>query len=137
MIGGLSGTTRGKARRTTIADRPQPVPPISSSAASDLAPNRLWVADLTHVSTWAGIRLRGLCHRRLRSQGILGWRVAAMATSMVLDAIRASHLDRQQEGVLDPERRYPPRIGISVHIDPVPAARRTGIFVGRAVRKLL
>ncbi|CMJ86013.1 transposase IS6110 [Mycobacterium tuberculosis] len=32
---GLSGTTRGKARRTTSLIRPQPVPPISSSAASD------------------------------------------------------------------------------------------------------
>jgi putative transposase len=52
---GLSGATRGKARRTTIADP-------ASARPADLvqrrfgppAPNRLWVADITYVSTWSG-----------------------------------------------------------------------------------
>ncbi len=47
------------------------------------------------------VRLRGLCHRRLRSQDP-GLRVAStMATSMVLDAIEQAIWTRQQEGVLD------------------------------------
>jgi transposase InsO family protein len=52
---GLSGARRGKKKRTTIAD-PQAV------RAADLvgrkfnppAPNVLWVADFTYVSTWSG-----------------------------------------------------------------------------------
>jgi putative transposase len=50
---GLSGATRGKTRKTTIAD-------LAAVRPADLvqrrfgppAPNRLWVADLTCVSTW-------------------------------------------------------------------------------------
>jgi putative transposase len=52
---GLAGATRGKARRTTIADP-------AALRRDDLvhrqfgpaAPNRLWVAELTYVWTWSG-----------------------------------------------------------------------------------
>lgn len=52
---GLSGATRGKARKTTVAD---PVAARPADLAGHLfgppAPNRLWMADLTYVSTWSG-----------------------------------------------------------------------------------
>ncbi|CMC24253.1 is6110%2C transposase [Mycobacterium tuberculosis] len=52
---GLSGTTRGKARRTTIADPATARPAdLVQRRFGPPAPNRLWVADLTYVSTWAG-----------------------------------------------------------------------------------
>ncbi|GAB4668602.1 hypothetical protein MAHJHV65_44640 [Mycobacterium avium subsp. hominissuis] len=85
---GLSGATRGKARKTTVAD---PVAARPADLAGHLfgppAPNRLWMADLTYVSTWSGfadvVFVVDAYARR-----ILGRRVAAtMATSMVLDAI--------------------------------------------------
>jgi putative transposase len=54
---GLSGAVRGrpKTRRTTV-------PQLATARPADLvgrqvtapAPNRLWVADLTYVSTWTG-----------------------------------------------------------------------------------
>jgi len=49
------------------------------------APNRLWVADLTYVSTWSGFACVGLAIDAYRKR-ILGWRVATMAALMVLDA---------------------------------------------------
>jgi putative transposase len=52
---GLSGATRGRARKTTIAD-PAAVRPadLVQRRFGPPAPNRLWVADLTYVSTWSG-----------------------------------------------------------------------------------
>ena len=51
----LAGVRRGKGKRTTfpgeISARPQDLVERSFVAA---APNRLWVADLTYVSTWGG-----------------------------------------------------------------------------------
>jgi putative transposase len=52
---GLAGAVRGKTVRTTVSDK-------DGVRAADLvkrqftagAPNRLWVADFTYVSTWAG-----------------------------------------------------------------------------------
>lgn len=52
---GLAGAVRGKTRRTTIAD-PAAVRPadLVQRQFEPAAPNRLWVADLTYVSTWSG-----------------------------------------------------------------------------------
>jgi putative transposase len=99
---GLSGAVRGKARRTTIADS-------TASRPADLvqrqfappAPNRLWVADLTYVSTWSGFAYVAFVIDAY-ARRILGWRVAStMATSMVLDAIEQAIWTRQQEGAME------------------------------------
>ena len=99
---GLSGATRGKTRKTTIAD-PAAVRPadLVQRRFGPPAPNRLWVADLTCVSTWWGFAYVALVVDAY-ARRILGWRVAAtMATSMVLDAIEQAIWTRQQEGVLN------------------------------------
>jgi len=50
---GLSGAVRGKVKRTTIAG---PAGPRATDLVrrdfTPLAPDRLWVADITYVSTW-------------------------------------------------------------------------------------
>ncbi|WP_251826362.1 IS3-like element IS6110/IS987 family transposase, partial [Mycobacterium tuberculosis] len=99
---GLSGTTSGKARRTTIADPATARPAdLVQRRFGPPAPNRLWVADLTYVSTWAGFAYVAFVTDAY-ARRILGWRVAStMATSMVLDAIEQAIWTRQQEGVLD------------------------------------
>jgi putative transposase len=52
---GLSGATRGKTRKTTIADPTAARPAdLVQRRFGPPAPNRLWVADLTYVSTWSG-----------------------------------------------------------------------------------
>ncbi len=85
---GLQGAHRGKVKRTTIPD-PQGV------RARDLvlrqfnppAPNRLWVADMTYVSTWSGFGYVAFVIDAY-SRRIVGWRTATtMTSSLVLDAI--------------------------------------------------
>ena len=99
---GLTGATRGKARRTTIADPCAARPAdLVQRQFGPPAPNRLWVADLTYVSTWSGFAYVAFVVDAY-ARRILGWRVAStMATSMVLDAIEQAIWTRQQEGILD------------------------------------
>ena len=62
--------------------------PTSSSVGSrPAAPNRLWVADITYVSTWSGF-----CYTAfvvdVFSRRIVGWRVSAtLRTDLALDAL--------------------------------------------------
>jgi putative transposase len=99
---GLSGAVRGTARRTTIADPAAARPAdLVQRRFGPPAPNRLWVADLTYVSTWSGFAYVAFVIDAY-ARRILGWRVGAtMATSMVLDAIEQAIWTRQQEGVMD------------------------------------
>jgi putative transposase len=99
---GLTGAIRGKARKTTIADPAAARPAdLVQRQFAPAAPNRLWVADLTYVSTWSGFAYVAFVVDAY-ARRILGWRVAStMSTSMVLDAIEQAIWTRQQEGVLD------------------------------------
>jgi putative transposase len=99
---GLTGAVRGKTKRTTIAD-PAAVRPadLVQRQFAPPAPNRLWVADLTYVSTWSGFAYVAFVIDAY-ARRILGWRVAATtATSMVLDAIEQAIWTRQKEGTID------------------------------------
>lgn len=99
---GLAGATRGKPRRTTIADPTAPRPAdLVQRRFAPPAPNRLWVADLTYVSTWSGFAYVAFVVDAY-ARRILGWRVAStMVTSMVLDAIEQAIWTRHQEGIRD------------------------------------
>jgi putative transposase len=99
---GLTGAVRGKTKRTTIADPTAPRPAdLVQRRFAPPAPNRLWVADLTYVSTWSGFAYVAFVVDAY-ARRILGWRVAAtMATSMVLDGIEQAIFTRQREGVFD------------------------------------
>jgi putative transposase len=99
---GLTGARRGKKKRTTIAD-PQAV------RAGDLvgrkfdppAPNVLWVADFTYVSTWSGWVYVAFVIDAY-SRRIVGWRTATSMTSqLVLDAIEHAIWTRDRDGVAD------------------------------------
>jgi putative transposase len=99
---GLRGAHRGKVRRTTIPD-------TQGVRARDLvgrqfnppAPNRLWVADMTYVSTWSGFVYAAFVIDAY-SRRIVGWRTATtMTSSLVLDAIEHAIWTRQRDGVGD------------------------------------
>ena len=96
---GLVGARRGSKKRTTIADpaakRPED---LVGRDFEPVAPNRLWVADITYVSTWAGwVYVAFVIDAYARR--ILGWRVAAtMTTAMVLDALEQAIWTREREG---------------------------------------
>ena len=62
------------------------------------APNRLWVADMTYVSTWSGwVYVAFVIDAYARR--IIGWRTAtSMTTSLVLDAIEHAIWTRERAG---------------------------------------
>jgi putative transposase len=99
---GLAGAVRGKTKKTTISDPTAARPAdLVGRRFGPPAPNRLWVADLTYVSTWSGFAYVAFVTDAY-ARRILGWRVAAtMTTNMVLDSIEQAIWTRQQEGVLD------------------------------------
>ena len=99
---GLRGAVRGKAIATTIADAGAVRPAdLVGRRFGPVAPNRLWVADLTYVSTWSGFAYVAFVTDAY-ARRILGWRVAStMATTMVLDSIEQAIWTRQRDGIRD------------------------------------
>jgi putative transposase len=97
---GLAGAVRGRVRRTTVADP-------AAQRASDLvqrrfappAPDRLWVADITYVSTWSGwVYVAFVVDAYARR--IIGWRSGtAMTAQLVLDALEHAVWTRARRGV--------------------------------------
>jgi putative transposase len=84
----LEGVVRGKTWRTTL-------PGEASERPSDLvdrkfvatAPNRLWVADLTYVSTWLGVTYVAFV-TDVFSRYIVGWKVStSLRAELALDAL--------------------------------------------------
>jgi putative transposase len=93
---GICGVVRGKPRRTTLpaetADRPVDLVERDFSAP---APNRLWVADLTYVATWAGFAYVAFIIDAF-SRMIVGWRVATtLRAELALDALEMAVWARQ------------------------------------------
>jgi putative transposase len=99
---GLRGAVRGKMKRTTIADKTARLPQdLVQRRFAPLRPDRLWVADLTYVSTWSGwVYVAFVVDAYARR--ILGWRTGTtMATQLVLDAIEQAIWTRAREGRTD------------------------------------
>ena len=97
---GIAGVVRGKPRRTTTpaptADRPADLVERDFSAR---APNRLWVADLTYVATWAGFAYVAFVIDAF-SRMIVGWRVAtSLRAELALDALEMAVWARQDAGL--------------------------------------
>jgi putative transposase len=85
---GIEGVRRLKRVRTTRPDDTAARhPDLVRRDFTALAPNTLWVTDITYVPTWAGVAY--VCFIiDAYSRMIVGWRVAGhMRTDMVLDAI--------------------------------------------------
>lgn len=95
----LHGVVRGKVKRTTVADP-------AAERARDLvgrnfnpsAPDQLWVADITFVSTWSGwVYVAFVIDAFARR--IIGWRTATtMSTQLVLDALEQAVWTRDRAG---------------------------------------
>ena len=95
---GLAGVVRGKVKRTTIAGAGPRPDDLVKRNFEPLAPNRLWVADFTYVSSWAGwVYVAFVIDAYARR--ILGWRTSTtMTADLVLDAIEQAIWTRQREG---------------------------------------
>jgi putative transposase len=99
---GLVGVVRGKVKRTTVADPEADRPAdLVQRHFAPAAPDRLWVADLTYVSTWSGwVYVAFVIDAYARR--LLGWRSGtSMSTQLVLDALEQAIWTRQRAGVTD------------------------------------
>lgn len=99
---GLVGAVRGKVRRTTIADPAGQRPDdLVRRRFEPLAPDRLWVADFTYVSTWSGwVYVAFVIDAYARR--ILGWSAStSMTTDFVLHAFEQAVWTRNRYGTVD------------------------------------
>ena len=124
---GLAGAVRGKVKRTTIADPTAPrARDLVRRDFTPAAPDRLWVADITYVSTWSGwVYVAFVVDAFARR--IIGWRCgSSMSTQLVLDALEQAVWTRQREGRNAGFRcgTYRPRV--AVHSDPLHRTPRRG-----------
>jgi putative transposase len=95
---GITGAVRGKKVITTVPD-------ASAERAPDLvnrdfvtpAPNRCWVADFTHVTTFAGVVYVAFVVDTF-SRRIVGWSAAtSKETRLVLDALEMALWQRDRD----------------------------------------
>jgi putative transposase len=96
---GLVGARRGKVKKTTIADPDaQRAADLVGRRFAPTAPDRLWVADITYVSTWSGwVYVAFVTDAYARR--ILGWRCGTtMSTPLVLDALNQAVWTRSRTG---------------------------------------
>jgi putative transposase len=99
---GLTGAVRGKVKKTTIADpEDRRAEDLVGRQFARLAPDRLWVMDMTYVSTWSGwVYVAFVTDAYARR--ILGWRCGtSMTTQLVLDALEQAIWTRQRTGTHD------------------------------------
>jgi len=84
----LEGAVRGKTWRTTIPSQVDSRPAdLVDRDFSATAPNRLWVADLTYVSTWPGVVYTAFV-TDVFSRYIVGWKVSTtLRAELALDAL--------------------------------------------------
>ena len=98
----LQGVRRGRRVITTCSDGRAARPAdLVQRRFRPAAPNRLWVADFTYVSTWSGtVYVAFVIDAYARR--ILGWRASTnMRTDLVLDTIEQAIWTREREGVTD------------------------------------
>lgn len=118
---GLRGVVRGQAFKiTTVVDPSALRPPdLVQREFHAEGPNRLWVADLTYVATWAGFAYVAFVVD-VFSRAIVGWRASrSLRSDLALDALEQAlyfrprtdelvhHSDR---GVQYPSIRYTERL---------------------------
>jgi putative transposase len=96
---GLAGAVRGKVKKTTMADAGhQRADDLVCRRFAPTAPDRLWVMDMTYVSTWSGWVYTAFVTDAY-ARRILGWRCGTtMSTQLVLDALEQAIWTRQRCG---------------------------------------
>ncbi len=98
---GLAGISRRKGVRTTRRDsKARPAPDLVERDFTAEAPDRLWVADITYIATWAGFLYLAVVLDAF-SRRIVGWAMANhLPTSLVLDALDMALSQRQASDVV-------------------------------------
>ena len=98
---GLRGISRRKGTRTTVRDaRTRAAPDLVERDFTADAPDRLWVADITYIPTWAGFLHLAVVLDAF-SRRVVGWSMANhLRTQLVLDALDMALWQRRPDGVI-------------------------------------
>jgi putative transposase len=98
---GLYGASRRKWITTTVRERgAQPAPDLVERNFVVTAPNRLWVADITYIPTWAGFLYLAVVLDAF-SRRIVGWAMAThLRTELVLEALDLALWQRRPASVI-------------------------------------
>jgi len=98
---GLAGVSRRRWPCTTRrAERARPAPDLVERDFSVDGPDRLWVADITYVPTWAGFLYLAVVLDAF-SRRVVGWAMANhLRTELVLDALEMAIGQRRPSDVI-------------------------------------
>jgi putative transposase len=97
---GLAGVCRRKFVTTTVKDGGRQAPDLVERNFTAKAPDRLWVADITYISTWAGFLYLAVVLDAF-SRRIVGWSMATtLAKQLVLDALSMALQTRRPRDVI-------------------------------------
>jgi putative transposase len=97
----LRGVSRRKAPRTTQR-KPgaRPAPDLVKRNFTAIGPNRLWVADITYVATWAGWLYLAVVVDAW-SRRVVGWAMSThLRSTLVLDALQMAVRQRRPKNVI-------------------------------------
>jgi putative transposase len=97
----LRGVSRRKYYVTTRrAKQARPAPDLVQRDFTTDGPDRLWVGDITYVTTWAGPLYLAVV-LDVWSRRIVGWAMAThLRTQLVLDALSMAIRQRRPQGVI-------------------------------------
>ena len=97
---GLAGVSRRKFVVTTLKGDGRQAPDLVERNFTAAAPDRLWVADITYIPSWAGFLYLAVVLDAF-SRRIVGWSMATtLATQLVLDALNMALVTRRPKGVI-------------------------------------
>jgi putative transposase len=98
---GLLGASRRNWIITTVRDRDaRPAPDLVERNFTAAGPNRLWVADITYIPTWAGFLYLAVVLDAF-SRKIVGWAMETyLRTELVLKALDMALGQRRPAGVI-------------------------------------
>lgn len=98
---GVHGVSRRKPFRTTVRDETaRPAPDLVERQFQTAGPDRLWVADITYVPTWAGFLYLAVVLDAW-SRRIIGWAMEThLRTELVLAALDMAVATRQPTRVI-------------------------------------
>jgi putative transposase len=98
---GLQGVSRRKKMWTTRRDpESRPAPDLVDRDFTAAGPNQLWVADITYISTWAGILYLAVVID-VWSRRVVGWAMATHhRTELVMDAFNMAIEQRRPANVV-------------------------------------
>jgi putative transposase len=98
---GLAGVSRRPFVTTTRRDpAARPAPDLVQRTFAVDGPNRLWVADITYIATWAGFLYLAVVLDAW-SRRVIGWAMAThLRTELVLDALNMAVTQRRPTSVI-------------------------------------